>query len=165
MSFEKVKAYLAPFGLSDRCIDLKESSATVALAAEALGTEEARIAKTMSFLVDDAPLIVVVAGDARVDNHKYKETFHKKAKMIPGADCERYIGHRPGGVCPFALPDDVYVLSKEGHSAVGRRRRKTWTLGDPVSVYLARVDTTRRLVDFFIPADEPSRTASGRKRK
>ena len=109
MSFEKVKAYLAPFGLSDRCIDLKESSATVALAAEALGTEEARIAKTMSFLVDDVPLIVVVAGDARVDNHKYKETFHKKAKMIPGADCERYIGHRPGGVCPFALPEAVPV--------------------------------------------------------
>lgn len=109
MSFEKVKTYLAPFGLSDRCIDLKESSATVALAAEALGTEEARIAKTMSFLVDDAPLIVVVAGDARVDNHKYKETFHKKAKMIPGADCERYIGHRPGGVCPFALPEAVPV--------------------------------------------------------
>ena len=108
MSFEKVKAYLAPFGLSDQCIDLKESSATVALAAEALGTEEARIAKTMSFLVDDAPLIVVVAGDARVDNHKYKETFHKKAKMIPGADCERYIGHRPGGVCP-ALPEAVPV--------------------------------------------------------
>lgn len=60
-------------------------------------------------LIDDAPLIVVVAGDARVDNHKYKETFHKKAKMIPGADCERYIGHRPGGVCPFALPEAVPV--------------------------------------------------------
>lgn len=80
MSFEKVKAYLSPFGLSDRCIDLKESSATVALAAEALGTEEARIAKTMSFLIDDASLIVVVAGDARVDNHKYKETFHKESQ-------------------------------------------------------------------------------------
>lgn len=132
MSFEKVKAYLAPFGLSDRCIDLKESSATVALAAEALGTEEARIAKTMSFLVDDEPLIVVVAGDARVDNHKYKETFHKKAKMIPGADCEKYIGHRPGGVCPFALPatvpvyldvslkrfDTVYPAAGTDHSAV-----------------------------------------------
>lgn len=132
MSFEKVKAYLAPFGLSDRCIDLKESSATVALAAEALGTEEARIAKTMSFLVDDEPLIVVVAGDARVDNHKYKETFHKKAKMIPGADCEKYIGHHPGGVCPFALPatvpvyldlslkrfDTVYPAAGTDHSAV-----------------------------------------------
>ena len=107
MSFERVKNYLAPFGLADRCIDLKDSSATVALAAQALGTEEARIAKTMSFLLDDTPLIVVVAGDARVDNHKFKETFHKKAKMIPGADCEKYIGHRPGGVCPFDLPDTV----------------------------------------------------------
>lgn len=109
MSFERVKNYLAPFGLADRCIDLKDFSATVALAAQALGTEEARIAKTMSFLLDDTPLIVVVAGDARVDNHKFKETFHKKAKMIPGADCEKYIGHRPGGVCPFDLPDTVPV--------------------------------------------------------
>lgn len=109
MSFERVKNYLAPFGLADRCIDLKDSSATVALAAQALGTEEARIAKTMSFLLDDTPLIVVVAGDARVDNHKFKETFHKKAKMIPGADCEKYIGHRPGGVCLFDLPDTVPV--------------------------------------------------------
>lgn len=109
MSFERVKNYLAPFGLADRCIDLKDSSATVALAAQALGTEETRIAKTMSFLLDDTSLIVVVAGDARVDNHKFKETFHKKAKMIPGADCEKYIGHRPGGVCPFDLPDTVPV--------------------------------------------------------
>ena len=75
--------------MGDRCMDLEESSATVALAAQALGTEEARIAKTMSFLLDDKPLIIVVAGDARVDNHKFKMTFHKKAKMIPGADCEK----------------------------------------------------------------------------
>jgi prolyl-tRNA editing enzyme YbaK/EbsC (Cys-tRNA(Pro) deacylase) len=132
MSFERVKNYLAPFGLADRCIDLKDSSATVALAAQALGTEEARIAKTMSFLLDDTPLIVVVAGDARVDNHKFKETFHKKAKMIPGEDCEKYIGHRPGGVCPFDLPatvpvyldvslkrfDTVYPAAGTDHSAV-----------------------------------------------
>ena len=87
--------------MGDRCMDLEESSATVALAAQALGTEEVRIAKTMSFLLDDKPLIIVVAGDARVDNHKFKMSFHKKAKMIPGADCEKYIGHRPGGVCPL----------------------------------------------------------------
>ena len=132
MSFEKVKAYFDTFGMGDRCIDLKESSATVALAAQALGTEEAHIAKTMSFLLDDQPLIVVVAGDARVDNHKYKETFHKKAKMIPGAECEKYIGHRPGGVCPFCLPphvpvyldvslkrfDIVYPAAGTDHSAV-----------------------------------------------
>ena len=78
-------------------MDLEESSATVALAAQALGTEEARIAKTMSFLLDDKPLIIVVAGDARVDNHKFKMSFHKKAKMIPG------------GVCPFCLPEGVPV--------------------------------------------------------
>ena len=66
--------------MGDRCMDLEESSATVALAAQALGTEEARIAKTMSFLLDDKPLIIVVAGDARVDNHKFKMSFHKKAK-------------------------------------------------------------------------------------
>jgi len=132
MSFEKVKAYFDTFGMGDRCIDLKDSSATVTLAARALGTEEARIAKTMSFLIDDKPLIIVVAGDARIDNHKYKEAFHKKAKMIPGADCEKYIGHRPGGVCPFCLPegtpvyldvslkrfDIVYPAAGTDHSAV-----------------------------------------------
>lgn len=109
MSFEKIEAYFDSFGMKDRCIDLKESSATVVLAAKALGTEEAKIAKTMSFLLDDKPLIIVVAGDARVDNHKYKMRFQKKAKMIPPADCEKYIGHRPGGVCPFCLPEGVPV--------------------------------------------------------
>lgn len=109
MSFEKVQAYFKTLGMEERCLDLKESSATVALAAQALGTEEARIAKTMSFLLEEEPLIIVVAGDARIDNHKYKMHFHKKAKMIPGADCERYIGHRPGGVCPFCLPENVPV--------------------------------------------------------
>lgn len=109
MSFEQVKSYFAGLGLEDRVIDLTESSATVALAAQALGCEEAHIAKTMSFLLNDAPLIVVTAGDARIDNHKFKETFHSKAKMIPGGDCEALIGHRPGGVCPFCLPEGVPV--------------------------------------------------------
>jgi len=108
MSFEKVKTYLEGFGLEGRAIDLPESSATVALAAAALGCEEARIAKTMSFLADGSPLIVV-AGDCRIDNHKFKETFHTKAKMIPGADCEKTIGRRPGGVCPFALSEEIPV--------------------------------------------------------
>lgn len=109
MSFEKVKAYFGTLGMEDRVIDLAQSSATVALAAEALGCEPAHIAKTMSFYLDDTPLIVVVAGDARIDNHKFKETFHKKAKMIPGEECESAIGHRPGGVCPFCLPQGVPV--------------------------------------------------------
>lgn len=109
MSFEKVKAYFGTLGMKDRVIDLAQSSATVALAAEALGCEPAHIAKTMSFYLDNTPLIVVVAGDARIDNHKFKETFHKKAKMIPGEECESAIGHRPGGVCPFCLPQGVPV--------------------------------------------------------
>ena len=109
MSFEKVKAYFETFGMADRCIDLKNSSATVALAAKALGTEEARIAKTMSFLMEEKPMIVVVAGDARIDNHKYKMKFGKKAKMIPREDCEKYTGHPPGGICPFCLPEGVPV--------------------------------------------------------
>lgn len=109
MSFETVAAYFDTLGIKDRCIDLADSSATVAEAAKALGTTEAKIAKTMSFLVDGAPLIIVTAGDARIDNRKYKTTFHKKAKMIPGTDVERLIGHPPGGVCPFCLPEGVPV--------------------------------------------------------
>lgn len=141
MSFERVEAYFDSLGMKDRCIDLKESSATVALAAKALGTEEAKIAKTMSFLLDDKPLIIVVAGDARVDNHKYKMRFHKKAKMIPAADCEKYIGHRPGGVCPFCLPegvpvyldvslkrfDIVFPAAGTDHSAVKLHVDELWT--------------------------------------
>lgn len=109
MSLEKVKAHFAAFGLEDRVVDLAESSATVALAAKAIGCEEARIAKTLSFLIGEEPILIVAAGDAKVDNHKFKETFHTKAKMIPGADCEKYLGFRPGGVCPFGLPVPVAV--------------------------------------------------------
>ncbi len=100
---------------------------------------------------------------ARQDRGPFKGTI---VSMIPRGLIVEINDTQQQGLLPFfALPDDVYVLSKEGHSAVGRRRRKTWRLGDPVSVCLARVDTTRRLVDFFIPADEPARRASGRKKK
>ena len=111
MSIERARAYLKEFGMEERIMELTESSATVELAAEALHCEPERIAKTLSFLVGEAPVIVVTAGDARIDNHKYKMLFHKKPKMIPGEECEKYIGHRPGGVCPFCLPPtaDVYL--------------------------------------------------------
>lgn len=109
MSFEKVKSYFDNLGLGDRVKDLPRSSATVAEAAEAVGCEPARIAKTLSFLIGDEPLIIVVAGDMRIDNHKFKDRFHKKAKMIPGNLCEELIGHRPGGVCPYCLPENVPV--------------------------------------------------------
>lgn len=109
MSIERVRAYLASKGMADRIIEPEASSATVALAAEALGTTPGHIAKTMSFYVDDAPVLVLAAGDVKVDNKKFKETFHKKAKMIPPAEVEEAVGHAPGGVCPFVVKEGVKV--------------------------------------------------------
>ena len=115
MSFETIQAYFEQFGMADRCMDLKESSATVALAALALGTEEARIAKTLSFLVEEAPVVIVAAGDARIDNHKYKMLFHKKPKMIPGEECET-----AGIYLDISLKrfDVIYPAAGTDHSAV-----------------------------------------------
>lgn len=111
MSFETVRAYFEQFGMADRCMDLKESSATVALAALALGTEEARIAKTLSFLVEEVPVVIVTAGDARIDNRKYKMLFHKKPKMIPGEECENISAIGPAGFVRFAFrPRWMFIL-------------------------------------------------------
>lgn len=107
MAQEQVREYFRQLGIEDRLIKLHESSATVEQAAEALGTEPRRIAKTMSFLTDDGPIVIVMAGDAKVDNRKYKDRFHIKAKMVPFDDVEAVIGHAAGGVCPFAVNDGV----------------------------------------------------------
>ena len=110
MSLEKVKQYFDALGLGQRIHVLDQSSATVEEAAVAVGCEPERIAKTMSFLLGDDPILIVTAGEARVDNKKYKEYFHQKAKMIPGELVEKYIGHAPGGVCPFAIPQGTKVF-------------------------------------------------------
>ena len=107
MSIEKVRAYLAPLGIADRIREFEVSSATVELAAIAVGVEGARIAKTLSFKVDGEPILVVAAGDAKVDNGKYKAQFHTKAKMLTHEEAHEMIGHDVGGVCPFALPENV----------------------------------------------------------
>ena len=107
MSVEKVRAYLEPYGVTDRIREFDVSSATVELAAVAVGVEGARIAKSLSFKVEDKPIIIVVAGDAKVDNSRYKAQFHTKAKMLTHEEAHELIGHDVGGVCPFALPDDV----------------------------------------------------------
>lgn len=107
MSVEKVREYLFPYGVADRIREFEVSSATVELAAVAVGVEGARIAKTLSFKVDGAPILIVTAGDARIDNHKYKQYFHAKAKMLTPEEAVERIGHAVGGVCPFALPEDV----------------------------------------------------------
>jgi prolyl-tRNA editing enzyme YbaK/EbsC (Cys-tRNA(Pro) deacylase) len=101
MSIEKVKNYFSQWGMENHVLELDHSSATVQEAAEALHTEGKRIAKSMSFLVEDRPILVIFAGDARVDNHKYKQRFHQKASMIKHDDVERLIGHPVGGGMSF----------------------------------------------------------------
>lgn len=113
MSLEKAKKYLEEKGYADHIIELADSSATVDLAAQALGVEPGMIAKTLSFLVDGQPILILTEGTARIDNHKYKDTFHTKAKMIPFDEVESYIGHAPGGVCPFGIRDGISVYLDE----------------------------------------------------
>ena len=109
MSIEKVKNYFDSFGMKDRVLEFEVSSATVALAAAALGCEEARIAKTLSFEIGEKSVLVVTAGDMKIDNPKYKQHFSAKAKMLSFDQVEARIGHAVGGVCPFAVNDGVEV--------------------------------------------------------
>jgi len=109
MSIERAKAHLVKYGLDSRIQEFTVSSATVALAAEALGTEGKRIAKTLSFMKGEEVILVVAAGDAKVDNRKFKDTFATKAKMIPFESVEALVGHAVGGVCPFGVNEGVKV--------------------------------------------------------
>lgn len=109
MSIEKVRAYMDKIGMADRIQEFSVSSATVDLAAVAVGVEGARIAKTLSFKIGDRVLLVVTAGDQKVDNRKYKDTFGAKATMLTHDEAAERVGHAVGGVCPFALPEGVEV--------------------------------------------------------
>ncbi len=113
MAFEKAKAYLDGFGLTDRIIETEHSSATVAEAAEAIGCEEAMICKTLSFLQDEKPVLILADGVARIDNRKYKDRFGCKAKMIPADLVGPLVGHEIGGVCPFGANEGVTVYLDE----------------------------------------------------
>ncbi len=114
MSIEKVREYLKQFNKDNKIQELNESTATVELAAKALGTEEARIAKSLSFYNNgDGAMVIVVAGDAKIDNRKFKNYFGFKAKMLSPEDTVKYTGHAIGGVCPFALPENVKVYLDE----------------------------------------------------
>ena len=113
MSIEKVRAYFATKGMEHRIMEFPVSSATVELAAQALGCEGCHIAKTLSFMVEDKAVLVVAAGDARIDNPKFKATFHTKAKMLSHEQAAELIGHAVGGVCPFAVNEGVAVYLDE----------------------------------------------------
>lgn len=132
MSFENVKKYFEKIEMDSKIIELKDSSATVEQAANALGCKPEHIAKTMSFKTKEGPILIVCAGDAKIDNKKYKSVFGQKAKMIPANEVEELIGHLPGGVCPFAIKENVkvyldvslkrfekvYPAAGNGHSAI-----------------------------------------------
>ena len=113
MSLVKAEKYLQEKGFLDHVIELEASTATVAEAAAALGVEEGMIAKTMSFLQGEQPVLILTEGTAKVDNRKYKDTFHVKAKMIPFGEVEEKTGHAPGGVCPFGINEGVEVYLDE----------------------------------------------------
>ena len=113
MAIEKVREYFRQFGMEDRIREFDVSSATVELAAQALGCEGCRIAKTLSFITPDGPVLVVAAGDAKIDNPKYKAQFSTKAKMLTPEQAVQLIGHAVGGVCQFAINEGVKVYLDE----------------------------------------------------
>lgn len=113
MAIEKVRAFFRGLGMEDRIREFDASSATVQLAAEALGCEPCRIAKTLSFLVDGQPILLVTAGDVKVDNARYKARFGTKARMLSADEVEQKVGHAVGGVCPFAVNAGVTVYLDE----------------------------------------------------
>ena len=113
MSIENVREYFKSFGIEDKILEFPVSSATVELAAKALNTEWCRIAKTLSFSVNGSPILIVTAGDAKIDNKKYRTFFGAKAKMLSFDEVEEKIGHAVGGVCPFAINEGVKVFLDE----------------------------------------------------
>ena len=113
MAIDKVKEYFKNYGMEERVQEFDVSSATVELAAQALNCEPCRIAKTLSFIVDEKPILIVTAGDTKIDNPKYKAQFGTKAKMLSYEEVESMIGHAVGGVCPFAINEGVTVYLDE----------------------------------------------------
>ena len=132
MSVERVKEYFSQYGIESRIQEFTVSSATVELAAAALGCEPCRIAKTLSFMTEECPILIVTAGDTKIDNPKYKARFHTKAKMLTPDEAVCLIGHEVGGICPFAVNkgvkiylddslrrfDTVYPAAGSGNSAI-----------------------------------------------
>ncbi len=114
MAIEKVREYFRTLGIESRIQEFDVSSATVELAAKALGTEEKRIAKTLSFHFNDSAILIVAAGDGRIDNKKFKAVFSQKARMLAFEEVEEKIGHAVGGVCPFAVNEGISVYLDEG---------------------------------------------------
>ena len=140
MSVERVREYFEGVGMGGRVVELDASSATVELAAAAIGCEPERIAKTLSFLVKGVPTLVVMAGDGRIDNQKFKARFHAKPKMLKAEEAAELVGHPVGGVCPFAVNDGVEVYLDESL----RRFETVWpaagSLNSAIELTLAELE-------------------------
>lgn len=144
MSVERVKNYLKQWNLQDKIQEFEVSSATVELAAQAVGCEPARIAKTMSFLVDGRAVLIVLAGDVKIDNRKFKDQFHVKASMIRQEDVERYIGHPVGGVCPFDVREEVDVYLDESMKRFEVMYPAAGSANSAVGLTLAELETASK---------------------
>lgn len=158
MSIDKARAHLAALGLADRIKEFTVSSATVALAAAALGTEEARIAKSLSFMTSTGPILIIAAGDAKIANAKYKATFGEKAKMLSFEEVEPLIGHAVGGVCPFGINDGVRVYLDESLRRFDIVYPAAGTAASAVELTiteLERASAPAQWVDVTKTADEP----------
>lgn len=144
MSVARVKAYLEQWNLQDRVKEFEVSSATVELAAQAVGCEPARIAKTMSFLVNGKAVLILLAGDVKIDNHKYKEQFHVKAVMLKADQLDEYIGHPIGGVCPFDVKEDVDVYLDESLRRFDKVYPAAGSASSAVELTLAELEQASR---------------------
>lgn len=142
MSIELVREYLKKYGKDKDILVMDESTATVELAAKAVGVEEARIAKSLSFYDGDNAMIIVVAGDAKIDNKKFKEFFGFKAKMLAPEDTVKYTGHAIGGVCPFALPENVTVYLDESMKRFETMFPASGSSNSAVELTLEELETT-----------------------
>lgn len=148
MSIEKVKSYFAEYGMEERILEFPVSSATVELAAQALNCEPKRIAKTLSFRVGDQAILVVAAGDARVDNAKYKNRFGVKAKMLSREEAAEMIGHAVGGVCPFAVKEGVAVYLDESLKRFPTVFPAAGSSNSAIELTIAELETLSRFTDW-----------------
>ena len=145
MSMERARAWLTKFGYEDKIQEFTESSATVELAAQRLGVEGARIAKTLSFLVGEEAILIVAAGDVKIDNPEYKAMFHTKAKMLQHDQVEPMIGHMVGGVCPFGVNPGVKVYLDE---SLKRFKTVFPAVGTPASAIELTIPELEQLSQF-----------------
>ena len=149
MSFIKAKEYLQKFGLETKVMEFDVSSATVAEAAKAINCKEEEIVKTLSFIVDDKAILIAVAGDMKIDNSKFKEEFHTKAKMIPFENVEEMVGHAVGGVCPFGINENVDVYLDESLKRFERVYPACGSSNSAVELTLEEVERTSNYLKWI----------------